>query len=420
MAVFGSTINPALGRVDYSPLAQGLAMGGQLAAQGIAGFGQGVTQGVQSFLKKQEEKKNELEGIEFIKNQIPGIDDAAAKAGLKAAGGAAAFVKFKSDMAAQADADRMRALQLAEMERRAADQAGAARFASLLEQGGGQVPSPVSNQAIAQISPEARMAGRSAYLQQARAQAELEQTQAQTRNLLQKPLQEAPIGYRYTKSGELEEIPGGPAAAARKREEAAQQIALRSAARQEELLNLQIGRAQAEAKDEAEKKRLAEEAKSAAIEDAKLSAETTLREVGKARALIDQPFAQGFGSDVAGFFGGTAANDLETSYDVIRANEALGRIIALKKASPTGSTGFGALNLKELETLQSRFAKLTRKTSDESARTALNDLEKVIYKAYPDLRERAELEMRNNESQRASRGPKIGAGSRFEVIEVSR
>jgi len=123
MAVFGSTINPALGRVDYSPLAQGLAMGGQLAAQGLSNFGQGVTQGVQNFLKKQEEKRNEEEGLAFIKSQIPGIDDAAAKAGLKAAGGAAAFVKFKSDMAAQADADRMRRLQLSEMERNIADQA---------------------------------------------------------------------------------------------------------------------------------------------------------------------------------------------------------------------------------------------------------------------------------------------------------
>lgn len=130
MAVFGSTINPALGRVDYSPLAQGLAMGGQLAAQGLSNFGQGVTQGVQNFLKKQEEKRNEEEGLAFIKNQIPGIDDAAAKAGLKAAGGAAAFVKFKSDMAAQADADRMRRLQLSEMERQANERLRLEQFLS--------------------------------------------------------------------------------------------------------------------------------------------------------------------------------------------------------------------------------------------------------------------------------------------------
>lgn len=70
MAVFGSTINPALGRVDYSPLAQGLAQGGQLAAQGLSNFGTSVAQGIQTFLKKQEDKQNEQEGINFIKAQF--------------------------------------------------------------------------------------------------------------------------------------------------------------------------------------------------------------------------------------------------------------------------------------------------------------------------------------------------------------
>lgn len=121
MAVFGSTINPALGRVDYSPLAQGLAQGGQLAAQGLSNFGTSVAQGIQTFLKKQEEKQNEQEGINFIKAQFPGLGDAEAKAGLKAAGGAAAFVKFKTDMAQNQMAQRAQALQLAEFERTAAE-----------------------------------------------------------------------------------------------------------------------------------------------------------------------------------------------------------------------------------------------------------------------------------------------------------
>lgn len=121
MAVFGSTINPALGRVDYSPLAQGLAQGGQLAAQGLSNFGTSVAQGIQTFLKKQEEKQNEQEGINFIKAQFPGIGDAEAKAGLKAAGGAAAFVKFRQDMAQNQMAQRAQALQLAEFERTAAE-----------------------------------------------------------------------------------------------------------------------------------------------------------------------------------------------------------------------------------------------------------------------------------------------------------
>lgn len=200
MAVFGSTINPALGRVDYSPLAQGLAMGGQLAAQGLSNFGQGVTQGVQNFLKKQEEKRNEEEGLAFIKNQIPGIDDAAAKAGLKAAGGAAAFVKFKSDMAAQADADRMRRLQLSEMERQANERLRLEQFLSQTPAGeaiaGGasfeNLPSGAAAFAPRQFASSAELisAGQRAgvpltsILPVARGMADISKTQAETATLL--------------------------------------------------------------------------------------------------------------------------------------------------------------------------------------------------------------------------------------------
>ena len=55
MAVFGSTINPALGRVDYSPLAQGMAQGGALAAQGMAAMGQGLSEGFREYVKKREQ-----------------------------------------------------------------------------------------------------------------------------------------------------------------------------------------------------------------------------------------------------------------------------------------------------------------------------------------------------------------------------
>lgn len=405
MAIIGQGVQAGLGRVDYTPYLQGAMAGAQGIAQGIAGFGQGVTQGIQNYIKKQEEKKNEQEGIDFIKSQFPGIGDAEAKAGLKAAGGPAAFVKFRQDMG-----ERQKAQE-------------AMSYAAMLAQGGGNVPSPISNQTIAQFSPEARMMGQSAYLQQARAQAELDKTRAETLRSLSPKAPEAPSGFRFTPTGNLEEIPGGPAAASRKREEEQARLAREAAARQEEELRLRIEDAAAKATSEKEKKRLAEEAAKSAAEDAKVSAESTLREIDKARLLIKAPLAQGFGSSIGGFFGGSAANDLETSYDVIRANEALSRIIALKKASPTGATGFGALNLKELETLQSRFAKLTRSASDEAANTALNDLERVIGKAFPDIREQLNQEKKAIDAARRSKTPvspnQFKAGSRFEVISTS-
>jgi hypothetical protein len=128
MLTYGSQVNPSLGRVDYSPLlqgamarAQGTQQAGQAYGQAFANFGQSVAQGIQAFAKKQEEKQNEKEGINFIKAQFPGIGDAEAKAGLKAAGGAAAFVKFRQDMAQNQMAQRAQALQLAEFERTAAE-----------------------------------------------------------------------------------------------------------------------------------------------------------------------------------------------------------------------------------------------------------------------------------------------------------
>jgi len=61
MAIFGSNINPALGRVDYSPIAQGMAMGGQLAAQGLTNMGQGIAKGVELYAQNRE-KNALLEG----------------------------------------------------------------------------------------------------------------------------------------------------------------------------------------------------------------------------------------------------------------------------------------------------------------------------------------------------------------------
>lgn len=208
-------------------------------------------------------------------------------------------------------------------------------------------------------------------------------TQSLTRMAPPKP-QAAPAGYRFTPTGDLQAIPGGPADKPEPAPEGFRWFAKPDGSRALEPIP---GGPAAIKVSEAEAKKVSEvEARQNLADDAKLSAATTLAQVQRARELIDAPLAQGFGSSISGFFGGTSGQDLEATYDVIRANEALTRIIALKKASPTGSTGFGALNLKELEVLQSRFAKLSRSVSDTSAKKALDDLESVLTKAFPDLK----------------------------------
>lgn len=129
MFTYGSQVNPSLLRQDFSPIlqaaqaqAQATQQAAQMRAQSMANFGQVVSKGIQDFIKKKEEKDLEQKGVEFIKGQIPGIDDKAALAGLKAAGGPAAFVKFQQDMAQSRTQQSVQGIQLKELERGIAEQ----------------------------------------------------------------------------------------------------------------------------------------------------------------------------------------------------------------------------------------------------------------------------------------------------------
>jgi hypothetical protein len=127
MFTFGSQVNPSLLRQDFSPIlqaaqaqAQGIQQAAAIKAQSLAQFGSTVAKGIETYAKKEEEKKVTAEGIDFIKSQFPGISDKEAQAGLKAAGGPAAYVKFRRDEVASADAARLRKAQLDELDRQTA------------------------------------------------------------------------------------------------------------------------------------------------------------------------------------------------------------------------------------------------------------------------------------------------------------
>lgn len=185
MAVFGSTINPALGRVDYSPLAQGIAQGGMLSAQGIVNLGQGLAQGIQTYVQKQEQKKEEEQAttaIGRILKSNPGLatqlnvpideagdfDKGALKAAIKGAGGPANALKLAATLE-----------ELGVQRQARQQQADAARFAGMFDNQS-QMLSPLRSDALAQFSPEARALGQQMVTQRARQQAELLQTRAAT------------------------------------------------------------------------------------------------------------------------------------------------------------------------------------------------------------------------------------------------
>jgi hypothetical protein len=76
----GSQINPALGRIDYTPYLQGSIAGSQAIGQGIASLGQSVASGIEAYAKKKKENKameanlkaniNSLEGLSKIASSL--------------------------------------------------------------------------------------------------------------------------------------------------------------------------------------------------------------------------------------------------------------------------------------------------------------------------------------------------------------
>jgi hypothetical protein len=185
MAVFGQGINPALGRIDYSPYAQGAAMGAQGIAQGIAALGQGAAQGVQNYLKRKEEKQQEEAAISSIGGILKrnpelasqlnlqadaagNFDQGALKAAIKGAGGPANTLKLASTLE-----------ELGVQRQARQQQADAARYAQMFDNQG-QMFSPLRSDAGAQFSPEARAMGQQMVTQRAQALANLERTRAQT------------------------------------------------------------------------------------------------------------------------------------------------------------------------------------------------------------------------------------------------
>lgn len=184
--MLGQGINPALGRIDYSPYAQGAVIGAQGIAQGIAALGQGAAMGVQNYLKRKEEKQQEEAAISSIGGILKrnpelasqlnlqadaagNFDQGALKAAIKGAGGPANTLKLAATLE-----------ELGVQRQARQQQADAARYAQMFDNQG-QMLSPLRSDAGAGFSPEATAMGRQMVAQRARQQAELLQTLAATR-----------------------------------------------------------------------------------------------------------------------------------------------------------------------------------------------------------------------------------------------
>jgi hypothetical protein len=193
MLTYGTQVNPSLLRQDFSPIlqaaqaqAQATQQAAQMRAQTMANIGSTIGGLIQTYTQKQEEKLQNEAGSKFISDWFKSNPSMAASFKLpldekgepdkkaigeviKGLGGVPNAVK--SFMAMSEFEQQNKARQQQEQ---------AASYAALLRQGGGQVPSPVSNQALAQFSPQARVAGEAAFLATEQARANLGKTQADT------------------------------------------------------------------------------------------------------------------------------------------------------------------------------------------------------------------------------------------------
>jgi len=181
MARIGENIQAGLGRVDYSPLAQGIIAGGQARAQGIASLGQAASTAITSYFKRKEEEDRLNKDVNALKtiSTNPGtkatfeqlnifkpdgsFDEATAKALLRERGlaGTVTLANALKDLERQAKTEttNKRAIE----------------YSSLLEVGGGKLPSPYSNDFVNKsFTPEEKALGKDIYLKQATAQANLD------------------------------------------------------------------------------------------------------------------------------------------------------------------------------------------------------------------------------------------------------
>lgn len=201
MAIIGQNVQAGLGRIDYTPYLQGASMGAQGIAQGIASIGQGAAKGIQDYFRKQEQDKQEEEAASMISKILktnPGLssqlnlpanekgefDQGAVKAAIRGAGGPVNAIKLAMTL------DELSSQQKASQEKQAATS-----YASLLSQGGGKVPSPISGETLSKFSPQAKMMGESLYLQGERQRAELDKIKAETQSEYLKQVMGSPSKF---------------------------------------------------------------------------------------------------------------------------------------------------------------------------------------------------------------------------------
>jgi hypothetical protein len=171
--------------------------------------------------------------------------------------------------------------------------------------------------------------------------------------------------------------------------------------------------------EDAEKKRLEREAAPVIARSNVDSVTEALDDVIKEAKRLREHKGAYLGSGLTGNIAAalpisSEAKDFQIGLNAFKGRIALNTIQALKAASPTGATGFGALSEGELKVLQDSFGALDRAQSYDEVRRVLADIQKVAQRQSQQTERRYQTEFgrRAAPSQRAIEpaAPAPGAG----------
>jgi hypothetical protein len=141
------------------------------------------------------------------------------------------------------------------------------------------------------------------------------------------------------------------------------------------------------------------------LEGSSAQLQTTLDTITQTKGLIGNN-TTGWGSYLAGL-PNTPAMTLSDNTDTIKASVALTKLMEMKKESKTGASGLGALNVKELETIQSILGKLNPKSANYA--TDLDKVEKFFVRAQKAMDE--EIRLTKETPQQQPQRPAAPSGS---------
>lgn len=174
-----------------------------------------------------------------------------------------------------------------------------------------------------------------------------------------------------------------------------------------------------------------EEAKAESSGKGMVRSVTDMKTVMKrAAGRLDQFMSTGMTGKAASFWKGSEADAQEQDFAFLQSNAALNSMLELKRLSPTGSTGFGALSAPELKVLQNQFASLDPFTDPELVRKNLvqfrDRFDSIIKDAHAEHKKeygeeaanRVYGEMLNTDSQQGqTQAPSVNyEGTDFEII----